>query len=191
MVQSEVDININKVPRLYNYILIFCGLVIQVTLLEKITLLKLIISRRKDSEGVETTKIVLSPDKFPDVPFKRCLRFLYTGIVELNKESEMLDETLTVARLFNLPELALVCENAKKGDEFLNPSIGTWVNDRNGSVAKKLFLNHSLFSDVSFSVEGERVAAHKVVLCCRCDVMSAMLSGGFMESRSNEVNPCH
>ena len=133
------------------------------------------------------TKIVLSSAKFPDVPFKRCLQFLYTGIVELNKESEMLEETVQVACLLNLPELQLICENAQKGDEFLNPSIGTWLNDRNGSVAKKLFLNNSLFSDVTFSVEGESIAAHKLVLCSRCDVMSAMLSGRFMESESKEV----
>ena len=29
--------------------------------------------------------------------------------------------------------------------------------------------------------------SHKVVLCTRCDVMSAMLTGGFAESQSNEV----
>ena len=144
---------------------------------------------RKDD--FDMTKIVLDSAKCPDVPFKRCLQFLYTGIVELNKESEMLEETIQVARLFNLPELQLICENAQKGDEFLNPSIGTWLNDRNGSVARKLFLNNSLFSDVTFSVEGETIPAHKLVLCCRCDVMSAMLSGRFMESESKEVCQLH
>ena len=99
----------------------------------------------------------------------------------------MLDETTRAAQLLNLPELQLICENAKKGDEFLNPSIGTWLNDRNGSVAKKLFLNKSLFSDVTLSVEGVSVPAHRLVLCARCDVMSAMLSGGFLESTSKEV----
>ena len=42
-------------------------------------------------------------------------------------------------------------------------------------------------SDVSFRVEGSLVHAHKLVLCLRCDVMSAMLTGGFKESQSNEV----
>lgn len=133
------------------------------------------------------TKIVLNPIHFPVVPFKRCLQFLYTGIVELDKDSELLDETVQVARLLNLPELQLIAQNAKKGDEFLNPSIGTWLNDRNGSVAKKLFLNNSLFSDVVFSVAGVSIPAHKLVLCYRCEVMSAMLSGNFMESASKEV----
>ena len=45
----------------------------------------------------------------------------------------------------------------------------------------------SLLSDVSFRVEGKIVHAHKLVLCTRCDVMSAMFSGGFVESQSNEV----
>ena len=29
--------------------------------------------------------------------------------------------------------------------------------------------------------------AHELVLCRRCDVMAAMLTGGFKESRSNEI----
>ena len=144
---------------------------------------------RKNNDDEDMTRIVLNSTKFPEVPFKRCLQFLYTGIVELNKDSELLDETVKVACLFSLPELQLICENTKKGDEFLNPSIGTWLNDRNGSVAKKLFLNNSLFSDVGFSVGGETIPAHKLVLCCRCDVMSAMLNGKFMESTSKEVFP--
>lgn len=133
------------------------------------------------------TKIVLNPNHFPVIPFKRCLQFLYTGIVELDKDSELLEETVRAAQLLNLPELQLIAQNAKKGDEFLNPSIGTWLNDRNGSVAKKLFLNNSLFSDVVFSVAGVSIPAHKLVLCCRCEVMSAMLSGNFMESASKQV----
>lgn len=80
---------------------------------------------RKDNDDREIFKIVLNSDNFTKVPFKRCLQFLYTGIVELNKESELLDETVHVAQLLSLPELQLICENAKKGDEFLNPSIGT------------------------------------------------------------------
>jgi hypothetical protein len=44
-----------------------------------------------------------------------------------------------------------------------------------------------LFSDVTFRVEGTLVHSHKLVLCTRCDVMSAMLTGGFAESQSNEV----
>ena len=142
---------------------------------------------RKNNNDEDVTKIILNSTKFQEVPFKRCLEFLYTGIVELTKDSELLDETMNVARLLNLPELQLICENAKKGDEFLNPSIGTWLNDRNGSVAKKLFLNETLFSDVVLCTEGRRMPAHKLVLCCRCDVMSAMLGGSFVESTSKEV----
>ena len=54
-----------------------------------------------------------------------------------------MDETMKVAELFNLPELQTICENAKKGDEFIpfNPTIGTWLNDRKREIAKQLFLN--------------------------------------------------
>ena len=143
-----------------------------------------------NNEGEELTEVTLDHALIPEVPFQRCLQFLYTGIVDLNKESEQLAETIAVARILHLPELQMMCENARKGDEFLNPSIGTWLNDRNGTIAKQLFLNKSLFSDVKFRVEGEVVYAHKLVLCTRCEVMSAMLTGGFLESETSEVSGC-
>ena len=65
--------------------------------------------------------------------------------------------------------------------------IGTWLNDRNSAIAKELFLNKPLMSDVAFNVEGRVVHGHKVVLAARCDVLGAMLMGGFAESNSPEV----
>ena len=49
-------------------------------------------------------------------------------------------------------------------------------------------LPQPLLSDVSFRVEGELVHAHKLVLCTRCEVMAAMLSGAFQESQASEVS---
>lgn len=59
-------------------------------------------------------------------------------------------------------------------------------------VTDTLFLSlrwhvQELFSDVGFRVEGALIPAHKIVLCLHCEVMSAMLTGGFRESQSNEV----
>ena len=96
---------------------------------------------RVDSEGVNKTEITVDSTKFTELSLQRCLEFLYTGYVDLKKDSEGLDDTLKAARLFNLPELQLIVENAQKEEEFLNPSIGTWLNDRNSNIVKQLFLN--------------------------------------------------
>ncbi len=45
-----------------------------------------------------------------------------------------------------------------------------------------------LLADIHFLVEGQVVAAHKLVLCQRCEVMMAMLTGGFKESTSDIVS---
>ena len=94
-----------------------------------------------DSEAGTITEITLDPALLTDVAFKRTLEFLYTGVVSLDKESDQLEETLRAAGLFNLPELKMIVENAKSGDEVLNPSIGTWLNDRNSGIAKEMFFN--------------------------------------------------
>ncbi len=85
--------------------------------------------------------MTFDPSIVTEVALSRALTFLYTGVVELDKRTEGLDETIKISQLLNLPELAMLCENARKGEEFLNPSIGTWLNDRDASVAKQLFLN--------------------------------------------------
>ena len=38
-------------------------------------------------------------------------------------------------------------------------------------------------SDVAFRVEGTLVHSHKLVLCTRCEVMSAMLTGGLQKAK--------
>jgi hypothetical protein len=100
-----------------------------------------------------------------------------------------------------LEHLATICRNVLDDNEFLNPSIGTrrslssfnaclsltarvftddrvaqtgtWLNDEAGKVAKELFLNKALFSDVTFEVEGDaslplliQYSNHARVLIC-------------------------
>ena len=147
--------------------------------------------RQKEADPT-CTEIVLDESLITEEAFRRCLTFLYTGTFQCSKED---DDTITTATcnaadLLNLPEMITVVENVKKEEEFLNPSIGTWLNDRNSSVAKKLFLNQELFSDVTFNVEGTLIHAHRVVLTTRCEFMSAMLNSPFMEGASAEVCVC-
>lgn len=46
---------------------------------------------------------------------------------------------------------------------------GTFLNDKSGEIAKQLFFNNPLFSDVTFEVEGRQIAAHKIVITTRFD----------------------
>ena len=121
--------------------------------------------------------------------FEKCLSFLYTGCADV-KNVDNVDDTIATAELLNLPELIMVCNNVKTDEEFLNPSVGTWLNDRNSEVMRKLFLNNTLYSDITFVVNGQKIPAHRCVLITRCEVMSAMFSGQFAESKTAEVRSC-
>ena len=57
--------------------------------------------------------------------------------------------------MFKVPQLQTICENIKREEEFLNPSIGTYFNDEVGVRMKKMFLNKSMFADIIFKVEGK------------------------------------
>ena len=119
-----------------------------------LTPISLFYHRQVDSnQNREVIVITLDPTYFTEEVLTRILTFLYTGVVDLQKDSEQLAETMTAAHFLNLPELVTICENAQKGDEFLNPSIGTWLNDRNSEVAKTLFFNQ-VSSDASLLLLG-------------------------------------
>ena len=116
--------------------------------------------------------------------FMEVLTFLYTGSPDISEDEDQnfVKEIQAVAEKFQLAWLLDICTNLLKGDSFLNPSIGTWLNDNTGEAAKKLFLNKPLLADVKFRVEGTIVYGHKLILKARSQVMAAMLGGSFRES---------
>ena len=56
-----------------------------------------------------------------------------------------------------------------------------------GEMMRKIFLNNELYSDVTFVVNGKRIPAHRCVLTTHSEVLSAMFSRQFTESRMTEV----
>ena len=116
--------------------------------------------------------------------FTEVLSFLYTGSPDISDDEDKIfvKEIQVVAEKFQLTWLTDICRNILSGDSFLNPSIGTWLNDNTGQAAKKLFLNKPLLADVKFCVEGTIVYGHKLILKARSEVMAAMLGGAFRES---------
>lgn len=71
---------------------------------------------------------------------------------------DILDEDVVelarVAKIFNLPRLETICSNLQTEQEFLNPSIGTFLNDETGQRVKQLFLNQATLADVIFEFNG-------------------------------------
>jgi len=65
---------------------------------------------------------------------------------------------INLSKLFGCQYLETVCINVSNKEEFLNPSIGTFLNDEMGYFMKDHFLNSSTYSDIIFKVEG--------LLCC-------------------------
>ncbi|XP_067686081.1 rho-related protein racA-like [Haliotis asinina] len=116
--------------------------------------------------------------------FTHVLEFLYTGTPRLpdNVSEQRLEDLIRVAKIFKLPQLVTICRNVLKDEDFLNPSIGTFLNDKTAAKMKELYFNQPESADVVFNIGGLEVYAHKVVLMSRCDVMAAMFGGAFMEA---------
>lgn len=115
--------------------------------------------------------------------FMEVLTFLYTGTPGIAEDEDVnfVKEIQSVAIKFQLHWLEAYCTNILNNEAYLNPSIGTWINDNTGLSAKNLFLNKQLHADVKFQVEGSIVYGHRVILKARSEVMAAMLSGAFRE----------
>lgn len=122
--------------------------------------------------------------------FVRVLEFLYTGVPRIpeDTEEELISDLRRVANIFQMSYLATVCDNIVREEDFLNPSIGTYLNDETGRKMKQMYFNKKSHSDVVFLVDGQKVYAHKIILSTRSDVMAAMFSGNFMESTKGQIN---
>ncbi|XP_022095615.1 rho-related protein racA-like isoform X2 [Acanthaster planci] len=121
--------------------------------------------------------------------FRYVLEFLYTGLPSITDgtSTEDLMALQKASNTFSLPMLDSIVKNLQNDGKFLNPSIGTYLNDQTGQRAKWLFLNRQTLSDIRFKVEDTTVHAHKVILTSRCGFMNGMFSGDFTESSQDEI----
>ncbi|CAH1773133.1 unnamed protein product [Owenia fusiformis] len=136
------------------------------------------------SQDSDDVTIITLKEDISGKAFVHVLEFFYTGVPVLKDETptDDLNDLKHAAITFNLPQLVTICENIEQDMEFLNPSIGTYLNDETGAKLKKMFLNKPLLADIIFIVEGTKVFAHKAVVTTRCEVLAAMFSGHFVET---------
>ncbi|XP_022095620.1 rho-related protein racA-like isoform X2 [Acanthaster planci] len=134
------------------------------------------------------TRVMISAD-ISYQTFQHVLKFLYTGLPSITDgtSTEDLVALQKASNTFSLPMLDSIVKNLQNDGKFLNPSIGTYLNDQTGQRAKWLFLNKQTLSDIQFKVEDTTVYAHKVMLTSRCGFMNGMFSGDFTESSQEEI----
>uniref|UniRef100_A0A7S4IGK0 RING-type domain-containing protein n=1 Tax=Vannella robusta TaxID=1487602 RepID=A0A7S4IGK0_9EUKA len=117
--------------------------------------------------------ITLSSDITENV-FRRVLEFLYTGLPISMKENEC-SEVAKAAKTFQCDELVTICSNIEEDNEWLNPSIGTWLNDENGAVMLRLFRkkdSHKL-ADIRWQLQQKKrtIHAHMPLVAVRCPTL--------------------
>jgi len=115
------------------------------------------------------------------------MHFCYTGELKHAQSTEYCSKLKTIADTFSFPSLRTYCENIQQGMHELNPSIGTWLLDRNAELMKKMFFGKKTLSDVTVKVEDVCIPAHEILLRSRCSVLDAMLGSQFQEAKSREL----
>lgn len=131
-------------------------------------------------------KIIVNEMK-PKV-FEKFLEFLYVGIVTFEEKNDEIPDLIEIAKEFKLDFLNSICVNQKNGDTDLNPSIGTWLNDKTAEYIKDTFFNKKYLSDIEFIAEKKSIPAHKLIISTRCDVLNTMLSNAFKEGSLNQID---
>jgi len=133
--------------------------------------------------------VTLEPGKVSSRVFSKILEFLYTGLATIEgKDDPDISNISSIANLLELESLTNICTNVLEGNEDLNPSIGTYLNDQTAEKLLDLFFNKKLFADIVLIAEEKKFFAHKAMLAARCDVMNRMLNGNFSESSKTEVD---
>ncbi|XP_051876104.1 rho-related BTB domain-containing protein 3 isoform X3 [Pristis pectinata] len=127
--------------------------------------------------------------------FSEVLKFIYAG-------TDSWDELKSVLwkKLKNLEEVRQVLETLKllfkcNTKIFYSSAIDHQTSKRTEQSQSccsslSLFLKNPDLADVIFKVQGISIYAHKAVLVARCEVMAAMFSGNYAETRACHV-PIH
>ncbi|NP_001085679.1 rho related BTB domain containing 1 S homeolog isoform X1 [Xenopus laevis] len=118
-------------------------------------------------------------------PFKTVLRFLYTGQLDENEKGLM--RVAQIAEILEVFDLRMMVENITNKEAFMNQEITKAFHVRKANRIKEC-LSKATFSDVTFKLDDGSISAHKPILICSCEWMSAMFRGSFIESASNEVD---
>ncbi|XP_060097077.1 rho-related BTB domain-containing protein 1 [Heteronotia binoei] len=117
-------------------------------------------------------------------PFKTVLQFLYTG--QLDENEKDLTRVAQIAEILEVFDLRMMVENITNKEAFMNQEITKAFHVRKANRIKEC-LCKGTFSDVTFKLEDGNINAHKPLLICSCEWMSAMFGGSFVESSNSEV----
>ncbi|XP_074928685.1 rho-related BTB domain-containing protein 1 isoform X2 [Chelonoidis abingdonii] len=117
-------------------------------------------------------------------PFKTVLQFLYSG--QLDESEKDLTRLAQIAEILEVFDLRMMVENIMNKEAFMNQEITKAFHVRKANRIKEC-LCKGTFSDVTFKLDDGSINAHKPLLICSCEWMSAMFGGSFVESSNSEV----
>ncbi|NXW28570.1 RHBT1 protein, partial [Phaetusa simplex] len=117
-------------------------------------------------------------------PFRTVLQFLYTG--QLDENEKDLTRLAQIAEILEVFDLRMMVENIMNKEAFMNQEITKAFHVRKANRIKEC-LCKGTFSDVTFKLDDGTINAHKPLLICSCEWMSAMFGGSFIESSNSEV----
>ncbi|XP_027318755.1 rho-related BTB domain-containing protein 1 isoform X2 [Anas acuta] len=117
-------------------------------------------------------------------PFRTVLQFLYTG--QLDENEKDLTRLAQIAEILEVFDLRMMVENIMNKEAFMNQEITKAFHVRKANRIKEC-LCKGTFSDVTFKLDDGTINAHKPLLICSCEWMSAMFGGSFIESLNSEV----
>jgi len=113
--------------------------------------------------------------------FMKILEFQYTGTVTSSHGFDQnsrgnVSELLAAAELFQCSHLVDICKNINDQQDFLNPSIGTYLNDTNGTRLMDNFFNRQIFSDVQIVLSDSTIMyAHKCLFGARGNLLQNLV----------------
>ena len=128
--------------------------------------------------------------------FNNVLKFLYTGIPDISKDSDeneikgllIAAEKLEIDYLVGHCNYVLQLKTGKDG-KLNKPKHGTRDLPEPAHRVQGVFLNKlaSLFSDVTFLVNGTLVFAHRAIVVGRSHCLAALFSDNYIDGKASEV----
>ncbi|CAD5116566.1 DgyrCDS5445 [Dimorphilus gyrociliatus] len=144
------------------------------------------VQKKHESDSLQDAKYILhAHPAFTAATLTCSVEFLYTGRMQNTNSNHL--QIAEVGQLIKCQEMVFYVRHILDNESYLNDELTKLFLEKQRKRIQLLYINHQLLSDILFQLDDGVVAAHKLLLTIRCEVMAGMFSCNFIERSAKTI----
>lgn len=145
-----------------------------------------IVKCEKFQHGTSLTQTIVTMSKLiSQSVMMEIINFIYTGVID---HSAFKQEIRQASELLGFHELTKLVNTILEKHHLIDKDSMQHFHKPIPDRLREMYIDRSLFADVTFDLDDGIQLAHKSILMARCDPMKAMFQGHFRESMARVIS---